>query len=1739
MLSKLSLFGQSILGYLPTTLIKNLLNKKEPLTSCFLPIDFSMNTVVLYADISHFIQFSVNYSNRARLNPEFLQFCLNRYLEQLISIIATNGGDIVKFAGDAIIAIWPGEDEEIKNEKHFLTKVSHRAVQCALDIQNKLQNKEIANGKSFNIKIGIGIGECKIVVLGGLLRRYEYLCAGQAVYQACEGEKKAREVGNIIVSEEVYQYVSKYFTFEALKTDNNKNKFYNVIVTSKNVRYRIASRANANLIRQKLNTNDIVKKTEILRLFIPVAIQLYLFTQNEKWSKEIRIITIMFIKLGFNFSKFANKDQDKYEYLQEIIYIIQQCIYSTKGSLNKFLMDDKGSVVLLAWGLPPFSSETDAINCVISGMKISKSLAERGCENQIGIATGLCYSGTCGTSGNRREYSVIGEKVNFAASLMEIASDVNISKYGWKIVLDDITRAAIQKRIKCEFWKQAKVKGYTKEMDLFIPKMKEEGIGIKNSTNPFPCIRTWLFNSVDKDECSWNKNDEKDVKGVKENFGYLEEIEKMSNKMDQTKLYDISMFMIGHQNKIKKCLTFILDNLAKAKKNVMIQIAGFIGTGKSLFIRNILSELLDQNNKLKNHYYKGKNKFIFFSLFKEDDSLNQFSRLYCILKEIYIILKKKNEIDSLLKKHLIENEKIVEDILQLKSEPHNICFLLKKIPPLPEEIYSFFYSLLESYKNILPDNLPLILIIEDSHLMDEASSRVISCILDSPPSNIIVISAYRIPLFKDPVKCPFFEKESKIMTINLKPFFSTKKIYKLLKHYIEVYEKIKISSITSSLLIFFREKSFKGIPLFLISLFHCLFSSKLISINSSNVVFESQKLTRMMKNNDYTELNYPIIFEKIIGKVIDNLPTKEVISLKLSSIIGDIFDNKKLKQLIKLTTSFSLTNVELYEMLKTFEEKNIIEILYDLDPENKFLVCKFSIPFLREVLYARTLLEQRSQCHSLLSKMLKPEGTPNYLSKEQEITVLEKHLKNGEMSIYKEIEVPPGLEDKDINNSVNFHSLKFLIVKKICNKLAQCKTDKNLLIKGGKVSKKSDGKITWEDRYFALTSKEIAYYYTEKDYIEGTSPLGLFYLDKLISVKKLSDYEIGNKTNIFTLAVDCWIKKDQTRNNRVYYLSVDSKEELFDWIISLKVLKLKTMYESYCSKFGFTRFPLYDTRKNEKYFKNKKINFHLDLKSENLFSNPYYCYGSLSITKISPLKKCRRLSLFSSPISSNPKEVDASSVNIKFISSLIKYTMCFFLSNIQIKIFPKKENENKERLFDIIVPSFLIKIASSSKEELRNKSLAFTSHNEIHQDEGKRKTKSSLLSGIDCKNMTHFLNEDDVGSFNDKLEEKVDQEDYLKYVLYIDKEGNEKGEDYKEKDSVPGMEVGKNNSSSDFEEEDEYAGIKAKQLVKDKNEKKPPLISINTITEEKSNESNVASTKSHFRRKHNDSLDSIEKKTCKDLKSTKSNRTSESEETNKNCGEEEVKFIVEDIKKEAKPITEKKKVDFKKPPPSRNKKRTPIKQDISEKTDQKQLDFGELLRSYSIKNKKLNNQINDEKDQSTYTPQNNQFSLGSYQSLEKINGSMPEKKTKFPERRQEEIIVNHEKDEDLFSLKNDHVPCQTHKNPSFTGQNNFNETLSLKNDVFSLQTPSIDIISKLKALDLSIENEEQYFCPKKTYYSSRKTNSERENDLNSYASISWKISADVYTAKYSYLSSGTVHKKVHKSNFFQHNKNYK
>jgi sorbitol-specific phosphotransferase system component IIA len=55
-------------------------------------------------------------------------------MELLINIIGKNGGDIFKFAGDALLVIWPA------TENNDLEEYSVRAFHCAKQIQKKLNN---------------------------------------------------------------------------------------------------------------------------------------------------------------------------------------------------------------------------------------------------------------------------------------------------------------------------------------------------------------------------------------------------------------------------------------------------------------------------------------------------------------------------------------------------------------------------------------------------------------------------------------------------------------------------------------------------------------------------------------------------------------------------------------------------------------------------------------------------------------------------------------------------------------------------------------------------------------------------------------------------------------------------------------------------------------------------------------------------------------------------------------------------------------------------------------------------------------------------------------------------------------------------------------------------------------------------------------------------------------------------------------------------------------------------------------------------------------------------------------------------------------------------------------------------------------------------------------------------------------------------------------------------------------
>ena len=95
---------KSLLGYLPATKIKNVIEIKVDFTEK-LPRHYLTESVGLISDISGFTKLSEAFSKKGRLGPEFLTLCINRYIEQIINIIGANGGDIFKFVGDSIMVI--------------------------------------------------------------------------------------------------------------------------------------------------------------------------------------------------------------------------------------------------------------------------------------------------------------------------------------------------------------------------------------------------------------------------------------------------------------------------------------------------------------------------------------------------------------------------------------------------------------------------------------------------------------------------------------------------------------------------------------------------------------------------------------------------------------------------------------------------------------------------------------------------------------------------------------------------------------------------------------------------------------------------------------------------------------------------------------------------------------------------------------------------------------------------------------------------------------------------------------------------------------------------------------------------------------------------------------------------------------------------------------------------------------------------------------------------------------------------------------------------------------------------------------------------------------------------------------------------------------------------------------------------------------------------------------------------
>jgi predicted ATPase len=179
---------------------------------------------------------------------------------------------------------------------------------------------------------------------------------------------------------------------------------------------------------------------------------------------EFRTITTIFIKI----KKITFKTDSCLQHSQEAMDALQKALYKYEGTLRQFIVDDKGSVILSYFGLPPFAHENDPMIALKACLEVRNRMRPIFSDGfSIGVATGVVYVGMVGNS-QRADYTVTGDSVNMAARLMSNA----LSK--GDVVCDEETYEASKDVLDFEPLGKIKVKGKVDPIAVYRPKRSKD-----------------------------------------------------------------------------------------------------------------------------------------------------------------------------------------------------------------------------------------------------------------------------------------------------------------------------------------------------------------------------------------------------------------------------------------------------------------------------------------------------------------------------------------------------------------------------------------------------------------------------------------------------------------------------------------------------------------------------------------------------------------------------------------------------------------------------------------------------------------------------------------------------------------------------------------------------------------------------------------------------------------------------------------------------------------------------------------------------------------------------------------------------------------------------------------------------------------------------------------------------------------------------------------------------------------
>lgn len=425
---------------------------------------------------------------------------MNSYFQLIVNEIVSLGGDVIKFAGDALFAEWQADIHEAQTSRSLAECVAMAAT-CGARIVSSLSDfsayGSVSSGNGYmtgsalavlNVHCGLGAGTIIGIHVGDNEYRREYLIVGDPINQISDACGHAA-LGELVASREALDLLAQTCRLDDSVTKSQKERCA-LIAQDNTAKFdplpgstwreksieMVESRKWEDMSDSKLEEYQ-----NVLSLYVHSVVvdndrlitdyhRARKLQQRHSEEAELRSVYTMFVNISdiCIVGDDSDEDQKKVEAINNIMNLTTRTLDRFCGHLRQFIFDDKGLVLIATFGLRGSTCPNMiADRALPATCLLHDSLRlELGIQSKIGATVGNAYCGVIGGI-TRHEYAVLGPSVNLAARLMA-------SKLNPGILVDDNVRQNAGKTFAFVALSPVEAKGYADPVPIFEPLRNRE-----------------------------------------------------------------------------------------------------------------------------------------------------------------------------------------------------------------------------------------------------------------------------------------------------------------------------------------------------------------------------------------------------------------------------------------------------------------------------------------------------------------------------------------------------------------------------------------------------------------------------------------------------------------------------------------------------------------------------------------------------------------------------------------------------------------------------------------------------------------------------------------------------------------------------------------------------------------------------------------------------------------------------------------------------------------------------------------------------------------------------------------------------------------------------------------------------------------------------------------------------------------------------------------------------------------